>query len=212
MLNARKVVIENDRKLHMKNLLVLFLFISSRGAGQNFTKEEIGALQQQAKQVTIIRDTWGVPHVYGKTDADCVFGLAYAQAEDNMEQVEDNFIRAIGKGAVVHGQEAYVSDQIVHAFEFVRLAKEEYKKASLSMKAIYDAYAAGLNYYLYKNKSYKRALLDKFEAWHTLAMIRFFYYVQDILPATGISNEDLQKHFTVDPGTNVIGSNAWAIG
>src|SRR5690349_21205722 len=130
----------------MKILLLLLVFIYSSTAAQNFTKSEIAAWERQAKQVTIIRDHWGVPHVYGKTDADCVFGLAYAQAEDNMQQVEDNFIRAIGKGAAIHGQQAYVTDQLVHAFEFVRLAKEEYKGASQSMKSIYDAYAAGLNF------------------------------------------------------------------
>ncbi len=60
---------------------------------QTPSSQEIISWEKQAKKVTIIRDEWGVPHIYGKTDADCVFGMAYAQAEDNMAQVEDNFIR-----------------------------------------------------------------------------------------------------------------------
>jgi acyl-homoserine-lactone acylase len=195
----------------MKLLLLLLSALSFSGAAQNAAPAETAAWEQQAKQVTIIRDTWGVPHVYGKTDADCVFGLAYAQAEDNMAQVEDNFNRAIGRGSAVHGKESYVADQLVQAFEFVRLAKEEYQGAPAAMKAIYDAYADGLNYYCHKNPGYGKALLRKFEPWHPLAMIRYFYYVHDILPMVGVSNADLQQHFALDPSTNPTGSNAWAI-
>lgn len=208
------------KKLLTKKVITCFagivaayvIFIPLNLSAQHSSQSDIIKWQQQAKRVTIIRDTWGVPHVYGKTDADCVFGLAYAQAEDNMEQLEDNFIRAIGKGAAVHGKESWVPDQLVHAFEFVSLAKAEYNGASAGMKAIYDSYAAGVNYYLYKNPSYKKTLLQKIEPWYPLAMIRFFYYANDILPMIGVSNKDLQEQFKINPDENSTGSNAWAIG
>lgn len=190
----------------------LLLLLPMQLLAQTFSSQEVNRWQQQANRVTIIRDNWGVPHVYGKTDADCVFGLAYAQAEDNMEQLEDNFIRSIGKGSAIHGEQSWVFDRLVHAFEFVKLAKEEYNSASLGMKAIYDAYAAGVNYYLHKHPTYKPSLLQKIEPWHPLTMIRSFYYINDILGIIGVSRKNLQEQLNFNPEKQTTGSNAWAIG
>jgi acyl-homoserine-lactone acylase len=79
---------------------------------------------QVARSVTIYRDTWGVPHIYGPTDASVVLGMAYAQAEDNFAHLEDNFIRALGRAAEVHGEEAVRDDQIARALEIPRLARD----------------------------------------------------------------------------------------
>ncbi len=54
--------------------------------------------------MTILRDDWGIPHVFGKTDADAVFGLMYAQAEDDFNRVELNYINAMGRLAEVEGE------------------------------------------------------------------------------------------------------------
>ncbi len=78
------------------HLLLLFIFSPSINYAQNFSSQEISRWQQQANQVTIIRDNWGVPHIYGISDADVVFGLMYAQCEDNYWQLEESGIRALG--------------------------------------------------------------------------------------------------------------------
>ena len=78
----------------MKKFLLLFLLPLSSLA-QPFTSTEVTRWKQQAKQVTIIRDNWGIPHVYGKTDADAVFGLMYAQCEDDFQRIEMNYIEKI---------------------------------------------------------------------------------------------------------------------
>lgn len=70
-----------------------------------------------AKQVTIYRDTYGVPHVFGRTDAATVFGFAYAQAEDNFWRVEENFTLALGRGAELYGEESLNEDRLNHALE-----------------------------------------------------------------------------------------------
>src|ERR671938_259842 len=67
-------------------------------------------VERLARSVTIYRDSYGVPHVYGPTDASCVFGYAYAQAEDNFWQVEDNYIQAVGRAAEVSGEEDLSAD------------------------------------------------------------------------------------------------------
>ncbi len=128
--------------------------------------------ERLARSVTIIRDTWGVPHVYARTDAGVVFGLMYAQAEDNFWQVEENYIRALGRAAEVYGERELVSDLLMRAFEVERLAKEEYQRSSPDIRRICDAYAAGLNWYLARNPQVRPRLLERFEPWFIFAAER----------------------------------------
>src|SRR5258705_8083861 len=88
----------------MKKILFLLLLPTSLFA-QNFSKQEITRWQTQSKKVTIIRDNWGIPHIYGKTDADAVFGLMYAQCEDDFKRVEMNYIEKLGRLAEVEGEQ-----------------------------------------------------------------------------------------------------------
>src|SRR5690606_33515681 len=71
---------------------------------------EIETWEAQARDITIIRDDFGVPHIYGKTDADAVFGLLYAQCEDDFNRVEQNYLTAIGRMAEVKGEAYLYSD------------------------------------------------------------------------------------------------------
>src|SRR5690606_42005468 len=71
---------------------------------------EIEAWQAQTKEITIIRDDFGVPHIYGKTDADSVFGLLYAQCEDDFNHLEQNYIWATGRLDEVEGEEVLYCD------------------------------------------------------------------------------------------------------
>lgn len=149
-----------------------------------------------ANSVEIIRDTYGVPHIYGPTDASVVFGAAYAQAEDNWWQVEDNFVRTIGRGAELHGESAFVDDYLVRAMEIPRLSMREYEVATPAMKAMYDAYAAGFNYYLETHPETTTRLLSRVEPWYTLAMIRFKYHHNEYLGYAGLNREDTEQLLT----------------
>src|ERR1041384_7342142 len=100
-----------------------------------------------AHSVTIYRDSYGVPHIYGPTDASCAFGYAYAQAEDNFWQVEDNYLQAIGRAAEVNGQEAVAADLLNRTLEITRLSIAEYKNANPHTRELCDAFADGLNYF-----------------------------------------------------------------
>src|SRR5213076_724720 len=77
---------------------------------QSAAAQDAARWQQQAQNVTIVRDDWGIPHIYGKTDADAVFGLVYAQAEDDFNRVETNFINAMGRLAEAEGEKAIWQD------------------------------------------------------------------------------------------------------
>ena len=69
-----------------------------------FSDEEIARWEASADEVTILRDTWGIAHIYGVTDADTVFGTLYAQAEDDFYRLETNYINAMGRLAEAEGE------------------------------------------------------------------------------------------------------------
>src|SRR5882724_9046834 len=93
----------------MKKFLFFFL-LPLQPYAQYFTTADIQRCEKQAKQVTIIRDNWGVPHIYGKTDADAVFGLLYAQCEDDFNRVEMNYLEKLGRLAEVNGEKDLYND------------------------------------------------------------------------------------------------------
>ena len=166
------------------------------------------------RSVTIYRDRYGVPHVYGPTDASVVFGLAWAQAEDNFEHLEDNFIRSLGRAAEVHGEAALHEDQIARALEIPRLSREEYERATPRMRTLYDAYAAGLNLFLERRPGVKPRLLQRFEPWYPLALMRFKYYQGEFIGYAGLNPKDLRVAVAETPeklAERPQGSNAWAV-
>ena len=94
----------------MKKLSVLFWLLPLQLLAQPFSSSEINRWKQEAKAVTIIRDNWGIPHIYGKTDANAVFGLLYAQCEDDFKRVEMNYIEKLGRMAEVKGESELYND------------------------------------------------------------------------------------------------------
>ena len=141
--------------------LVFFLAACSQQGAQ--TEHE--RLQERAQQVTIIRDDFGVPHVYADTDADAIFGMLYAQAEDDFNRVERNYIWATGRLAEVDGEDALYSDLRARLYMTVDEAKAAYDSAPDWLKALCDAWADGLNWYLLTHPDVKPRLLTRFEPW-----------------------------------------------
>jgi acyl-homoserine-lactone acylase len=165
-----------------------------------------------AKTVTIYRDTYGVPHVFGRTDASTVFGFAYAQAEDNFWRVEENFILALGRGAEVYGERALDEDRLNHALEIPRLAREEYARLDRHMRSLCDAFAAGFNYYLARHPEVRPRLLTKIEPWYTLAFIRYNYFQNGFARDRNLRNVGLQTAAIDNDLKEHTGSNGWVIG
>ncbi|MDZ7614456.1 MAG: penicillin acylase family protein [Flavobacteriaceae bacterium] len=149
----------------MKRLFIL-VSLPLQLWSQNFTKEEISRWEQQAKQVTIIRDNWGIPHVYGKTDADAVFGLLFAQCEDDFKRVEMNYIEKLGRMAEVTGPENIYKDLLIRMIIDAGEAEKDYQNAPDWLKKLCNAFADGINYYLYTHSENKPALLGRFEPWY----------------------------------------------
>jgi acyl-homoserine-lactone acylase len=168
-------------------------------------------IERLARSVTIYRDSYGVPHIYGSTDASCVFGYAYAQAEDNFWQVEDNYIQAMGRAAEVNGEEALDADRLNRTLEITRLSMAEYKNANPRTRELCDAFAGGLNYFLERNPQVKPRLITHFEAWQAIALMKFevyqfFVYETQDLHLDETRTAARQVNNEVSPG-----SNTWAI-
>jgi acyl-homoserine-lactone acylase len=141
-------------------LLPTYLFSQSRA--------DLARWQSQASRVEIIRDTYGVPHIYGKSDADAVFGLLFAQCEDDFSRVEMNYIEKLGRMAEVKGESELANDLYIRLILDAEEAKADYVKSPGWLKALLQAYADGINYYLYKNPQVKPILLTHFEPWYPL--------------------------------------------
>ncbi|SHM34934.1 penicillin acylase family protein [Flavobacterium chilense] len=149
-------------------LTFIFCFISFQIAAQKINPKEISRLEKLAQQVSVIRDQWGIPHVYGKTDADAVFGLLYAQCEDDFKRIEMNYIEKLGRLAELKGQSVLYNDLEIRLLIDAQEAKSDYKKAPVWLKKLLNNYADAINFYLYKHPEVKPALLTHFEPWFPL--------------------------------------------
>src|SRR5882672_2667987 len=129
-------------------LMLVVTFLSTCAAHEPTRISRPDEPRSLADSVTITRDEYGVPHVYGETDASVVFGYLYAQAEDHFSEIEDNYAAAIGRAAELRGERALAGDVWNSLFEIPALSKAEYQSASPTMRSLYDASAGALNFYL----------------------------------------------------------------
>ena len=130
---------------------------------------DIARWEHEAQNITIIRDNWGIAHVYGKTDADAVFGMEYAQAEDDFNRVETNYINAMGRLAETEGKSAIYQDLRMKLFIDPETLKKQYAESPAWLKTLMNAFADGLNYYLYKHPEVKSKVIKRFEPWMALS-------------------------------------------
>ncbi|SDF20066.1 Acyl-homoserine lactone (AHL) acylase PvdQ [Mucilaginibacter pineti] len=135
---------------------------------QAFSRQDVKRAEAQAKAVTIIRDNWGVPHIYGKTDANVVFGLMYTQCEDNFKGIERNYLYQLGKQTEIDGEASVPIDIQLQLIADSADAIRDYKTAAPSFKKLMDAFADGINYYLYKHPEVKPLVFKHFKPWYAL--------------------------------------------
>lgn len=122
----------------------------------------------EAARVTIVRDDWGIPHVHGHTDADAVFGMIYAQAEDDFNRVETNYLNSRGRLAEAEGEPAIYSDLRMKLFIDPDSMKAKYAASPAWLRSLMNAWADGLNFYLYRHPDVKPRVITRFEPWMAL--------------------------------------------
>jgi acyl-homoserine-lactone acylase len=153
--------------LPMYRILTL-LFILLIACTPKSSNPEAENWESRTENVEIIRDDFGVPHIYGKTDADAVFGLLYAQCEDDFRRVERNFTWAIGRLAEAEGEGALYSDLRARLFMTEEEAKEYYASAPDWLKELCQAWADGINYYLQTHPEVEPKVITTYEPWMTM--------------------------------------------
>ncbi|WP_266183782.1 penicillin acylase family protein [Dyella humicola] len=154
------------RALSVATLLALGLVSTAQAS----TPDE-SRWQTQAKAITITRDDWGIAHVHGKTDADAVFGMAYAQAEDDFNRIETNYLNALGwlAQAQGEGESAIWSDLRQRLFVDQAELKQLYAKSPAWLQSLMTAWADGLNYYLATHPDVHPRVIKHFEPWMALS-------------------------------------------
>ncbi len=148
--------------------VIFLMLLSTPLVAQRFTPPEITRWKQQAKRVSITRDTWGVPHIKGKSDADAVFGMLYVQCEDDFERVERNYITATARMAEVEGETYLYNDLRMRLFMDTAQAIKLYATSPDWMKKVCTAFADGANYYLYTHQKVRPRLIRRFQPWMPL--------------------------------------------
>lgn len=152
----------------IKILLSAFILSPLLLVARTYTPAEIKRFEQQAKSVTIIRDNWGVPHIYGKTDASVVFGLMYTQCEENFKGIEQNYLYQLGRQTEATGEKDLYTDVQLQLIADTTDAIKDYKTSAPSFKKLLNAFADGINYYLYKHPEVKPLVFQRFEPWFAL--------------------------------------------
>ena len=135
----------------------------------NGAVREEGRWKQQAKNVSIVRDDWGIAHITGKTDADAVFGMIYAQAEDDFNRVETNYLNSLGRLAEAEGESAIWRDLRMKIFIQPENLKKQYAESPAWLQKLMTAWADGLNFYLAKHPEVKPRVITGFEPWMALS-------------------------------------------
>jgi acyl-homoserine-lactone acylase len=196
-------------------LIFVFACLSPAARAQS---SDLLRWEQQARNVTITRDNWGIAHVHGKTDADAVFGMIYAQAEDDFNRVETNFINSQGRLAEAEGESAIWRDLRMKIFIDPATMRSQYESAAPWLKTLMNAWADGLNFYLAKHPAVKPKVITHFEPWMALTFSEGSIG-GDI---ETISLKDLQAFYgdapqtvaaeVADPQAEPSGSNGIAVG
>ena len=176
----------------MKYIFLILFLIPLKNSAQSFSPKEIKKWKEQAKRVEIIRDNWGIPHIYGGTDADAVFGLMYAQCEDDFKRVELNYIEKLGRLSEINGVSALYGDLLIKILIDTTAAKADYERAPYWLQQLLHAFADGINYYLYKHPEVKPALLKRFEPWYPLLWTDGSI---GAINTAGISTKELEKFY-----------------
>ena len=172
----------------------------------------------------IIRDNWGVPHIYGKTDADAAYGLAYAQSEDDFFTIQETVLKSRGKYSSVHGpgknQINGIFDYMVGLLKIWDIVNESYSQLDPKTIALCEGYASGVNAYIEDHNEtineYIYPVSGKDVIAGTIHKTPFFFQLPFFLADLFDKKpEEIPSHYTIGESLEFIkraeGSNVYAV-
>jgi acyl-homoserine-lactone acylase len=136
---------------------------------QAHAADDMARWRAEAAGVTITRDDWGIAHVHGHTDAEAVFGMIYAQAEDDFSRVDWNYATALGRTAEADGEKAIWTDLRQRLITDPADLKARYAASPAWLRALMDSWADGLNFYLATHPQVRPKVIRRFEPWMALS-------------------------------------------
>src|SRR5258708_5472106 len=148
----------------LSTLILATALMASQAAAKDLPR-----WKAEAARVSITRDDWGIAHIHGKSDADAVFGMIYAQAEDDFNRVESNYLTTLGRTAEAEGQAAIWQDLRAKLVIDPLDLKAKYTASPAYLKALMNAWADGLNYYLATHPKVTPKVIKRFEPWMALS-------------------------------------------
>ncbi|RFZ83353.1 acylase [Mucilaginibacter terrenus] len=151
-----------------KWLVLIIISLPFTVIAQKFTSQEIIRYKKQAEAVNIIRDNYGTPHIYARSDAGVVFGLMYTQCEENFKGIERNYLYQLGRQSEADGEGVLYTDLQLQMIADSADAIKDYNASNPAFKKLLDAFADGVNYYLYKHPEVKPLVFKKFKPWFAL--------------------------------------------
>ncbi|OQC08388.1 MAG: Glutaryl-7-aminocephalosporanic-acid acylase precursor [Candidatus Hydrogenedentes bacterium ADurb.Bin101] len=210
-------------------VVILSCFVGLAWVGCHLPKQDYASFIPSPGKydVRILRDTWGVPHIFGKTDADAAYGLAYAHCEDDWTCMEDAMLIARGELARKLGLEWAKFDYLMQWFKVREFTEERYDSMlSPELRAIVEAYAEGITHFAAAHPDKMPHLLLPVTGKDVIAgvtgKVPFFYELHSsLLAMMGNSGISIDKSGPVvframeeNPFSRgfPIGSNAWAVG
>src|SRR5579872_1497136 len=144
--------------------IVPFLFLLTAAS-----PSDLARWRTEASQVAIARDDWGIAHVHGRTDSEAVFGMIYAQAEDDFPRIEANYLTSLGRSAEADGEKAIWQDLRARLYVSEPELKTDYANSPPAMRKLMDAWADGLNYFLATHPNVRPKVLTHFEPWMVMS-------------------------------------------
>ncbi|MCC6971362.1 MAG: penicillin acylase family protein [Phycisphaerales bacterium] len=215
------------RRLSFASLTLISSFIVSQAAAQpegqhpapgatapsEAATASVLRARELAAQVTITRDEFGIPHAHGVTDAAAVFGAMFARAEDEYSRIEQAHALSIGRAAQMLGAEALSWDRIVLSYEVPELARRQNDEAPPEVRALTQAAADALNYYVSLHPAGSSGVIETWEPWMLVAREYGFalYQAQSEAQRVYAAVVSKQPNLTPNPPAAPDGSNAWAI-
>ncbi len=165
-------------------------------------------------EVEIIRDNWGVPHIYADSQADAGFGLGYAQAEDGVQPILQYVMQARGQAARLSAsRQAIEQDVLVRAFRVPEISETIYQATPAEVRAVLDAYAAGINRYLEKHPEAKPAWFDRMTGLDEMRLLKWFQFNQEwAIARQDLSGISQQSRDTDQASPPAGASNMWVVG
>jgi len=197
------------------------------GSDSTTADADVKRWEEQAGRIEIVRDDWGIPHVYGKTDADAVFGMIYAQAEDDFNRIEVNYLNAMGRLAEAEGESAIWRDLRMKLFIDPAEIQSQFNASPAWLQTLCNAWADGLNYYLHMHPETRPKVLAHFEPWMALTFsegsiggdiesvslkaLEAFYGTAGVTPAVARVMSEPTSAERFAPANEPTGSNGIAI-